>query len=66
MKKYSIHFEKSQGRNTKSGIIIPTSYDFWEPLISYITKKSTKFRIDCWTGEEKAISEAGILEKYLI
>lgn len=28
MQKYSIHFEISQGRKTKNGMLVPTNYNF--------------------------------------
>lgn len=49
MQKYSIHFEISQGRKTKNGMLVPTNYNFWEPLLSH-------FRIDCWIDEVDKIN----------
>jgi len=60
MKKYSVHFEISRGRKTKSGVLVPTNYDFWEPLLSYFIKKCTNFRIDCWKDEDTAIARAEV------
>lgn len=65
MKKHFIHFEISQGRKTKSGIIVPINYNFWEPLISFFCKKCTHFRIDCWIDEETAIERAEVFGKVL-
>ena len=58
MKKYSVHFEISRGRKTKSGVLVPANNDFWEPLLSYFIKKCTHFRIDCWIDEETAIKKS--------
>lgn len=60
MKKYSVHFEISRGRKTKSGVLVPVNYDFWEPLLSYFIKKCTNFRIDCWKDEETAIARVEV------
>lgn len=65
MQKYSIHFEISQGRKTKNGMLIPTNYNFWKPLLSHFIKKSTHFRIDCWIDEEAAIERAEVFGKIL-
>lgn len=65
MKKYSIHFEVSQGYETKSGVIVPPSYGFWEPLISYFIARCTHFRIDCWVDEETAIDRAKVFGEIL-
>ena len=65
MKKYSVHFEISRGRKTKSGVLVPANNDFWEPLLSYFIKKCTHFRIDCWIDEETAIKRAEVFGKIL-
>jgi hypothetical protein len=40
MKKYSVHFEISRGRKTKSGVLVPANNDFWEPLLlNQLSKK---------------------------
>lgn len=65
MQKYSIHFEISQGRKTKSGMIVPINYNFWEPLIFLFVKKCTCFRIDCWIDEETAIKRAEVFGRVL-
>jgi hypothetical protein len=65
MKKYFVHFEILQGRKTKSGMLVPTNYDFWEPLLSHFIEKCTHFRIDCWLDEATAIARAKIFGKIL-
>jgi len=65
VQKYSVHFERLKGRKTESGILVPTNYNFWEPLLMYFIKKCTHFRIDCWADEETAISRAEIFGEIL-
>ncbi len=44
-------------------MLVPTNYDFWEPLLSYFIKKCTNFRIDCWIDEKEAIERAEVFGK---
>jgi len=60
MGKYLVHFGIKEGRETKSGVMVPVNYDFWIPLFSYFIKKCTHFRVDCWEDENEAIERAGI------
>lgn len=56
--KYLVHFEVLRGHKTKSGALIPISYTFWEPLLSYFINRCTDFRIECWMDEKAAIARA--------
>jgi hypothetical protein len=61
MKRFYAHFENGKVRETTSGYMIPISYDFWKPLMTYFIKRGTKFRLDCWSNETEGIERAGLL-----
>lgn len=65
MGRYVVHIDLLKGREIPGGAIVPNSYEYWEPLISYFINRSNNFRIDCWAGEEKAIQRAATFGEIL-
>ncbi len=66
MKKYSVHFEISRGRETKSGVLVSANYDFWEPLLSYFIKNVLILGLTAGRMKMQQLQEQKFLEKFLV
>jgi len=56
MRHRQVYFAITRFKEVAPGVLVPLSYDYWKKLMLYFALRSTVFRVDCWSTEEKAIS----------
>ncbi|KUO61596.1 MAG: hypothetical protein APF84_13775 [Gracilibacter sp. BRH_c7a] len=56
MSQQNIHFGITEFKEIAPGVMVPISYQHWEPLVDYFLSLSNRFSIHCWNEEVDSIN----------